>query len=123
MKGAGYDQLWLWFGLSRASFCVMPRVLMHAMPDEWQAKMAALLQEYDATFDTSDLPNCKVMAVGKGERFEKWPEWVLTYRRPDTGEIDRRRMQPCETCGNLAHECPCVDELITATRADMAKNR
>ena len=26
--------LQLWFGLDRASFCVMPRVFMQAMPDD-----------------------------------------------------------------------------------------
>ncbi|EOT7147019.1 hypothetical protein ACY3JQ_004601, partial [Shigella flexneri] len=27
--------LQLWFGLTHASFCVMPRVFMEAMPPEW----------------------------------------------------------------------------------------
>lgn len=42
MGGPGYDALWGWFGLSRASFLVLPRVLMHEMPDDWQLRMAAL---------------------------------------------------------------------------------
>ena len=28
-----------WFGLSYASFLTLPRVLMEAMPEEWQRKM------------------------------------------------------------------------------------
>jgi hypothetical protein len=44
--------LQLWFGLSHASFCVMPRVFMEAMPAEWQEKMAELLFQYDDTIET-----------------------------------------------------------------------
>jgi len=35
----GEDDLSLWFGLSYASFCVLPRILMEDMPEEWQKKM------------------------------------------------------------------------------------
>jgi len=45
----GYDKLWSWFGLSYASFLTLPRVMMHEMPDEWQGKMADLLEEWDST--------------------------------------------------------------------------
>ncbi|EPM3960078.1 hypothetical protein ACTLNQ_004494, partial [Escherichia coli] len=44
--------LQLWFGLTHASFCVMPRVFMEAMPPEWQEKMAQLLFEYSDTIKT-----------------------------------------------------------------------
>ena len=30
----GCDDLWEWFGLSRASWLTMPRILMHEMPAE-----------------------------------------------------------------------------------------
>ncbi|MEA2935040.1 MAG: hypothetical protein QOD74_1686, partial [Variibacter sp.] len=36
---AGWEALSRWFGLSRASFAVLPRVLMQQMPDEWQGRM------------------------------------------------------------------------------------
>ena len=45
--------LQLWFGLSYASFCVMPRVFMEAMPPEWQGKMAQWLFVYDDNLNTS----------------------------------------------------------------------
>lgn len=114
MRGEGYQKLWGWFGLSYASFCVMPRALMHEMPDEWQSKMADLLEEYDATFDTSELPNCKVMAVGDKGKFASWPEWLVAYRRPNVDRINELRAATCETCGKLANECPCVDEMIAS---------
>lgn len=47
----GYDALWNWFGLSRSSWLTLPRVLMHEMPDDWQRKMAKLLEEYDEYWD------------------------------------------------------------------------
>lgn len=83
----GHDRLWGWFGLSYASFLVLPRVLMHEMPDEWQAKMAKLLEEYDERFDTGSLPGCKVQAVTVENKFRSWPDWVLNYRRPDRAAI------------------------------------
>ena len=45
--------LQLWFGLSYASFCVMPRVFMEAMPPEWEGKMAQWLFVYDDNLNTS----------------------------------------------------------------------
>ncbi len=51
-----YDErkdLHLWFGLSYAAFLVMPRVAMMQMPEDWQEKMAELLNQYDETIDTA----------------------------------------------------------------------
>ncbi len=110
-KRDGHEKLWEWFGLSRASFCVMPRVLMHEMPDEWQGKMADLLCEYDDKFRTEDLPGCKVMAVGGSGRFSRWPEWLLNYRRPQK-DIDKFRRHACEGCGSVKYYCECVDDLL-----------
>lgn len=90
MKGEGYHKLWGWFGLSYASFLVMPRVLMHEMSDEWQAKMTELLEEYDDTFpnqpDISTTVSCR-----RKNRFCKFPSWVLNYRHPSISEIDKLR--------------------------------
>lgn len=73
-----------WFGLSYASFLVMPRVAMELMPDEWQEKMAELLHEYDATIKTDafDVHSCYVSVKGKNNRFMKMPEELTNYRRP-----------------------------------------
>lgn len=82
--------LWDWFSLSYASFLVVPRVLMHEMPIEWQDKMAALLHEYDETFDTSSVVN-SVSVVGRDSdgKLIKLPEYILNYRHPDREEIER----------------------------------
>lgn len=82
--------LWLWFGLSYASFLVMPRVSMHAMPDEWQEKMAELLHEYNDTIDTAafGVHSCFVTAKGRDNKFMKMPEELVNYRHPRKETIE-----------------------------------
>lgn len=89
----GYDRLWMWFGLSYAGWLTMPRVMMHAMPDDWQDRMAALLEEWDATWDSSEMPNTRVQAVATSGRMTRWPKWLLNYRYPDTREL-KKLMRP-----------------------------
>lgn len=87
-------ELWTWFGLSYASFLVLPRVLMHEMPIEWQDKMAALLHEYDETFDTSSVcHSVTVNAKDNNNRFMKIPEYILNYRHPERDEIAKLRIK------------------------------
>lgn len=87
-------ELWDWFGLSYASFLVLPRVLMHEMPIEWQDKMAALLHEYDETFDTSSVcHSVTVSAKDKNNRVMKMPEYILNYRHPERDEITKLRIK------------------------------
>lgn len=91
MSDEGYEKLWGWFGLSRSSWLTLPRSIMHEMPDEWQSKMADLLQEWDETWDSSTMPDPYVSAR-KGNRFTKWPGWLLDYRHPDREEIEKLRI-------------------------------
>jgi len=86
----GYYRLWDWFGLSRASWLTMPRVMMHEMPDEWQNKMAELCEEWDEAWDSSDMPEPSVSAK-EGNRFTRWPGWLLNYRHPDKAQIKALR--------------------------------
>lgn len=86
----GHEALWWWFGGSRAAFLTLPRVLMHAMPHDWQGQMAQLLEQYDKTFPNQPDIGTRVQAV-QGNRLVKFPEWVLNYRRPDTAAIDALR--------------------------------
>lgn len=84
---SAYDErkdLHLWFGLSYAAFLVMPRVAMMQMPDEWQKKMAELLNQYDETIDTSafGVKGCRVNALGENGKLMKMPEELLNYRHP-----------------------------------------
>jgi hypothetical protein len=87
----GSDRLWTWFSLSYASWLTMPRVMMHAMPQDWQDRMAALCEEWDAAWDSSEMPEPHVVAKRDG-KFAKWPAWLLNYRYPDAKQIARLRI-------------------------------
>lgn len=87
----GHERLWRWFGMSYASWLTMPRVMMHAMPDDWQDRMAALCEEWDEAWNSSNMPNTQVQAVGPRGKFTKWPKWLLNYRHPNAAEIERLR--------------------------------
>jgi hypothetical protein len=90
-NGEGREALWLWFGLSRASWLTLPRVLMHAMPDEWQAKMAALLNEYDEAFPNQSEVGTRVQVVNERQQLIATPDWIKNYRRPDRDVINKLR--------------------------------
>lgn len=95
-KPYGHDRLWNWFGMSYASWLTMPRVMMHAMPEDWQDRMAALCEEWDEAWDSSEMPSPHVMAKREG-KFAKWPEWLLNYRHPNRKEIERlMRLEPTD---------------------------
>lgn len=42
---------WDYFGLSRASWLVLPRVALQSMPLEWQEKFFALVREMEETIE------------------------------------------------------------------------
>lgn len=88
----GYEKLWQWFGSSRASFAVIPRALMHEMPDDWQSNMADLLEEYSDTFDTSDVCSSISVTAKTNGRFSRLPEWITNYRRPLKKVIEAHRV-------------------------------
>jgi hypothetical protein len=84
-----HEDLDLWFGLSYASFAVLPRVLMKEMPERWQAEMARLLFEFDDAFTASDgLPfdGWTVRATERG-KIVRMPSWLKNYRHPESSAI------------------------------------
>lgn len=81
-----------WFGLSYASWLTMPRVLMEAMPAEWQRQITPLLWQYSEAWDTSHMAEPYVLARN-GNKFTSWPEWLLNYRHPDAAQIAAVRAQ------------------------------
>lgn len=86
----GYEALWTWFGLSYSSWLTLPRVLMHEMPDEWQQKMADLLQEWDDTWTNADIGTTYI-TMRKNGKFIKVPDWLNNYRHPQYMDIDKAR--------------------------------
>ena len=90
-EGFGEQKLWLWFGLSYASWLTLPRVLMHEMPDDWQEQMAQLLEEFDREFPDWNGQQLYVTAKKSNGRFAKLPQALCQYRRPMRSEIEKLR--------------------------------
>jgi hypothetical protein len=76
----------LWFNLSYAQYLTIPRSIMEAMPQEWQSKMANLLNELDSTYDWRPTEGRYWVKLkdGKG-RYVSDP--LMQYRHPDTSYI------------------------------------
>ena len=92
MSREGHERLWGWFGLSYAVWLTLPRVLMHAMPDDWQNRMSALLEEFDEEFPAWADRQYYVTARKNG-KMTKLPEWSSRhmYRHPDESVINELR--------------------------------
>lgn len=70
------------FGMSRANFICIPRVILNNMPDNWQVRMADLLQECANEYPNQ--PNDFIVrGKGRGGRMGKLSEAVTNYRHPD----------------------------------------
>lgn len=83
-KQTGYNKLWNWFGIDRASWLTLPRVMMHEMPDDWQMKMAALLEEWNETYiNQPDVKTFVSIKDAETNLFIKMPNYLSNYRHPD----------------------------------------
>ncbi|HHQ4332683.1 TPA: hypothetical protein ACSQQD_003255 [Pseudomonas aeruginosa] len=87
---SGYDQLWGWFGLSRSAYVVLPRVMMHAMPDDWQGRFAELMDEWDDHWPNQPDITAHVQ-IKQNNRFISTPPWLLNYRHPDHNQLNAMR--------------------------------
>ena len=84
------EDLACWFGLSYSSFAVLPRVFMEAMPEDWQRRMAVLLNEADEAFPGIPVSDFRVQAVRDG-KLTKMPPDMIHYRHPDPAFIQQCR--------------------------------
>lgn len=92
-----------WFQLSYSSYLVLARSMLQSMPQEWQAKFVALIEEMQATLDVDDAPDYTVTAKS-GNRFIRDP-----YRDYDRGRrvVPRRCICDGRDPGNGPDEtCP-----------------
>jgi len=87
----GGERLWRWFGLTRASWLTLPRVLLHEMPDDWQEQMARLLEQFDQAFPNW-IPGQLYVNLKENGRFTSLPEALCNYRHPRADEIDAYRV-------------------------------
>jgi len=83
----GREKLSCWFGLSRASWLTIPRVLMEDMPDGWQGRMAKILEEYDDIYKNQPDFGTRVQIKDLKGKLIRTPEWLVNYRRPDRDMI------------------------------------
>lgn len=86
----GHDKLSCWFELSYAAWLTLPRVLMEDMSDEWQGKMADLLNEIDEAFPSAGCGTTRVTLTKNGKLI-KMPEWLKNYRHPDQDAVNEAR--------------------------------
>lgn len=73
------------FELSYASFLVLPRLLMEAMPWGWQIDMVDLMEQFNEKFKSwiPEDKNVVIRMTGKDGRYTKLPEGICNYRRGD----------------------------------------
>jgi hypothetical protein len=68
-----------WFGLSYSSYLVLPRALLEGMPETFQERLVALLEDMRELYGMDDQPDYWVRAK-RGNRFV--PDPYSNYRRP-----------------------------------------
>ena len=91
LERKGYDRLWLWFGLSHSGWITIPRVLAHDMPDEWQNKMAELLEEYERTYTNWPDGIGTRVQITDGNKLCPFHKWLHDYRYPAKTRIANLR--------------------------------
>lgn len=82
----GHEALELWFELSYAQFFTVPRLVLNAMPDEWQGRLAALMEELDDAIDWRPKEGRYYVRLRDDSgRFARPPLW--NYRYGDVGGL------------------------------------
>lgn len=83
-----------WFGLTYARYLVIPRSLLEGMPEEWQIKMADLLDEMRETYDPFKInDNYTVYLRSEGGKFLADP--LSNYRHPPKLPYRKECETPC----------------------------
>jgi hypothetical protein len=80
-----------YFSLSYASWLVLPRVILEAMPEDWQRQFVEMLDQVNETFDwcPQDL-SFQVIGRQRG-RLTSLPEVLCSYRHPVRKDIEALR--------------------------------
>jgi hypothetical protein len=74
--------MWNWFGLTYSSYLVIPRTLLCGMPEEWQKKFAALLDEMrDEVYDSERIADRYTVKL-RNERGRFVSDSLANYRHP-----------------------------------------
>jgi len=79
-----YAPIHMWFGLTYASWLTIPRVLMEAMPLQWQKDMVRLLNEFNEEFPRWLPEDLSIHLSGKRRgKYASLPRELHEYRHPD----------------------------------------
>src|SRR4051794_1977145 len=80
------------FGLTYASYFVMPRVLLEAMPEGWQRVFVQSIRDFWQVFDDRQVDRAyQVHLRGEDGRFQ--PDPFSHYRHPNQALIDSVRVK------------------------------
>ena len=83
----GREAVHNWFGLSYSSYLVLPRVLLEAMPGEFQQRFVACLEELQAIWDGHKIKDSYTVYLrNNGGKFDTDP--LQNYRHPDREYIE-----------------------------------
>lgn len=83
-----------YFGLTYASYQVLPRVLMQEMPEDWQRRFVELMREADDLFEWPKSGSGYVVQL-RDERTGRFVHDPLSrYRRPDWQAVEKARRRP-----------------------------
>lgn len=84
-----------WFELTYAQYLTVPRSVMEAMPDEWQERMVACLNELDDTFDWRPGEGRYWVQLKNGRgRYAR--DRLIEYHHPDGAYIESLRRIPSD---------------------------
>ena len=79
-----------WFELTYAQYLTVPRSVLQAMPEEWQHRFVACLDELDETFDwRPSIGRYWVQLKDAQGRYAT--DRFMEYRRPDLAYIESKR--------------------------------
>lgn len=65
--------------------------MMHAMPDDWQKRMAVLLNEYDDFYPNQPDIGTRVQITDLSGKLISTPEYLINYRHPRMYEIEQMK--------------------------------
>lgn len=78
------------FGLTYASFLVIPRLLMENMPWEWQVDMVDLMEEFVKKFEwEKDNETINIFTRGENGKLMSIDKNLCNYRRGDTSRYEK----------------------------------
>ena len=80
-----------WWQEDTASWLVLPRTLMAEMPDDWQTRMDALLDEWNDTWNMPPYEPTVSLRNTRTGRFAPLPDYLTDWVNPRTQEVESLR--------------------------------